>query len=377
MTGEGFDSGNPFLDSAALVKLQARKEQLEKEVEHPHDCSQILTLKVRKFRTGHDHHVYQCDVCGQQRGGPLGKAKALEILDGSSADAYDEALWGSYHEARTSIYRQITEINKAIVDAADPVSAEFDAMHTQLHEEERKRVDELIDQAVSGVAKLYSWNHRLAMIVRRIKTHADIFKDPDVKPLNRFRSEQELRAWLNAWIGEDFDFFEEVHGIHLTEQVRVQIDYILKPRQHLVDAGFKPGPIGLEVKYLLQEDKFASRASRFVWQAVSYTDCEFEMPDGRIRLPQVLLFSNMSFEGERMLLKGVEPNASENERAKWTALLELANHANVGCLVIDGPREKRSGWKIKFAAGTYFRRFRDEYSLHNAHLFSKVRIGNF
>ncbi len=85
----------------------------------------------------------------------------------------------------------------------------------------------------------------------------------------------------------------------------------------------------------------------------------------------------MSFEDEYSLLKGVAPSVYENEKAKWTALLELANHANVGNLVMYGGRDNRLGWKIKFAAGTYFSRFRSECSLHNAQLFNKIRIGNF
>ena len=90
-----------------------------------------------------------------------------------------------------------------------------------------------------------------------------------------------------------------------------------------------------------------------------------------------MLFSNLSFDDEYSLLKGVAPSVYENEKAKWTALLELANHANVGNLVMYGSRDNRLGWKIKFAAGIYFSRFRSECSLHNSQLFNKMRIGNF
>jgi hypothetical protein len=85
----------------------------------------------------------------------------------------------------------------------------------------------------------------------------------------------------------------------------------------------------------------------------------------------------MSFEDEYNLIKGMTQNVYENEKAKWTALLELANHANVGNLVMYGGRDNRQGWKIKFASGTYFSRLRGECSLHNAKLFNKIRIGNF
>jgi hypothetical protein len=186
-----------------------------------------------------------------------------------------------------------------------------------------------------------------------------------------------LRTWLDDWLHEDFDVWPEVVGKHLTEGSRVKIDYILKPKDHLVRAGFKPGPIGLEVKYLPIEHGFSPKASRFVWQAVSYTDCEFDLAGKPVRLPRVLLFSNISFDGERGLLKGIDHSAFSNDQAKWNALLELANHANVGALEIYGTREHYYGWRIAFATGTYFRRRRNEYTLSDRNLFEKVRIGNF
>src|SRR5690606_11550662 len=75
---------------------------------------------------------------------------------------------------------------------------------------------------------------------------------PEDAPPARFRSEAELREWIEGWLGQDFDWTSEVPGRHLTEGVPVKIDYILRPKQHLTDAGFKPGPIGMEAKYLNQ-----------------------------------------------------------------------------------------------------------------------------
>jgi hypothetical protein len=53
------------------------------------------------------------------------------------------------------------------------------------------------------------------------------------------------------------------------------------------------------------------------------------------------------------------------------------NHAGVGNLEMYGTPERRSGWRIAFATGVYFRRKADEYSMSNAGLFDKERIGSF
>lgn len=210
-----------------------------------------------------------------------------------------------------------------------------------------------------------------------LKKRRTDFTDPPPAESEFFRGEDELKYWLDGWIAKHFDVWREVPGRHLTEGVGVKADYLIAPKPHLTAAGFKPGPIGLEVKYLPLVHGFSPKASHFVWQAVSYTDCEFERGDERVRPKQVLLFSNMSFEHELRQLRFIGDPKS-NDRSKWDALVELANHANVGQLEILGERSMWSGWKISFAGGTYFSfHAKRGYVLHDKNLFEKVRVGNF
>ena len=360
----------------AAEELEQKKAELLEEFHASHTCTDKLSTRVRKFSTGHLHHVQQCTVCGRQIGGPLSKAKAAELLAGTEGLSFDDEIEPTRHRARMQLLDLINRLTKEILKRQDPVGTAMDAEATQKSLERKQAVEDAIEKAVEAVGQTYMWRHILPHIVERTQSLAAKFKE-EPKAFQRFKSEEELKSWLDTWIGADFEVFKEVPGIHMTESVGVKIDYVLQPRQHLIGAGFLPGPVGLEVKYLPQEGSFSSRASRFVWQAVSYTDCQFNLPGGIARLPRVLLFSNMSFEDEYSLLKGVSPSVYENEKAKWTALLEIANHANVGNLAMYGGRDNRMGWKIKFAAGTYFSRFRDELTMHNAQLFNKIRIGNF
>lgn len=364
------------IDTLSIEALEQRKLALSDALRKVHSCKDSLAIRLRTFSTGHVHHVHQCLVCGYQTGGPLSKAKAAEQLAGAQPIVFDETIGPAYLQARSQLVEQINRITKEVTNRLDPVGAAMDAEEVKKAAQRKQVADEAIEKAVDAVGQAYIWRHILPVIVGRTLSLAEKFKE-EPKAFQRFSSEDELKDWLDAWIDADFEVFKEVPGVHLTENVGVKIDYVLQPKQHLIDAGFLPGPVGVEVKYLRQQASFSSRASRFVWQAVSYTDCQFNLPEGPTRLPRVLLFSNMSFEDEYNLLKGVGPNVYENEKAKWTALLELANHANVGNLVMYGRRDNRLGWKIKFAAGKYFSRFRDEYSLHDAQLFDKIRIGNF
>lgn len=364
------------IDSLTTEELEQRKLVLSEDLYTPHACIDSLDVRLRTVSSGHSHIVRQCTVCGFQTGGPLSKAKAAEQLAGTQPLVFDDTIEPAYLQARSQLVDQINRIAKEIAKRLDPLGSAMDAEEVKKAAQRKKVAEEAIEKAVDAVGQAYSGRDILPVIIKRTQSLADKYKE-EPRAFQRFSSETELKEWLETWIGVDFEVFTEVTGLHLTELVGVKIDYVLLPKQHLIDAGFLPGPVGLEVKYLRQESNFSSRASRFVWQAVSYTDCRFNLPDGPTKLPRVLLFSNMSFEDEYSLLKGVTQNTYENEKAKWTALLELANHANVGNLVMFGGRENRLGWKIKFAAGTYFSRFRSECSLHNAHLFNKVRIGSF
>jgi hypothetical protein len=364
------------IDSLTTEELEQRQLALSEDFNTVHVCADSLDIRLRTFSSGRIHHVHQCTVCGNQTGGPLSKTRAAEQLAGAQPLVFDDTIGPAYRQVRSQLLNQINRIAKEVTRRLDPLGSTMNEEDTERAVQRKKVADEAIEKAVDAVGQAYIWSHILPVIVKRTQSLAEKF-NVDAKTFQRFSSEDELKVWLEAWIGADFEVFTEVPGIHLTENVGVKIDYVLKPKKHLIDVGFLPGPLGLEVKYLRQESNFSSRASRFVWQAVSYTDCQFNLPDGPTRLPRVLLFSNMSFEDEYNLLKGSAPNVYENEKAKWTALLELANHANVGNLVMVGGRSNRLGWKIKFATGIYFSRFRGECSLHNAQLFNKIRIGNF
>lgn len=364
------------IDAFTIEELEQKKSELLKEFDTCSTCTHSLCIRIRKFSTGHLHHVQQCTVCGRQMGGPLSKAKAAEILAGTEAATFDDEIEPTRCQAKARLLNLINRITNVIAKRQDPVGIAMDAEATQKSSERKQVVEEAIEKAIEAAGQAYVWEYILPHVIKRTQSLAAKFKE-EPKAFQRFTSEPQLKSWLETRIEADFEVFKEVPGVHITENVGVKIDYVLLPKQHLINEGFLPGPVGLEVKYLPQESSFASRASRFVWQAVSYTDCTFNLPDGPARLHRVLLFSNMSFVDEYSLLKGITPSVYENEKAKWTALLELANHANVGNLVIHGGRENYRGWKIKFASGTYFSRFGDECSLHNAQLFNKIRIGNF
>lgn len=360
-----------------LANLIARRDQLASAREEPHECEEHVAVRRRVFENRSVHFVRQCQICGSQSGGPLSKAAAATLLRGEEPLAFDEAIGQARIERIRVWASELAEVTTQISLIENP-NAVLESQNVERESVEGKaRALTALDAAVSELCRM-PWHRRLPFVIEHLqRQHAVTLANPEAASVNKFESEPELREWLDAWLHEDFHVHPEVPGRHLARGTAVKIDYVLEPKEHLIAHGFKPGPIGLETKHLGLGGGFSPKASRFVWQAVSYTDCEFQLRGNAVRLPRVLLFSNLSFDGEVSLLRAIDPSPLANDRAKWSALLELANHANVGNLEMYGTRERRAGWRIAFATGVYFRRTGDEYSISNVRLFDKARIGSF
>lgn len=360
-----------------LAELIARRDELAQQREPAHKCAENAAVRRRVFENQSVHLVWQCQICGAQTGGPLSKAAAAAQLQGQEPSPFDDSVGAERLQRIRSWGSELAEIGLQIALIENPEVLEQIQFAATQRAESTTRARAALDTAVPELQRML-WNHRMPFVISHLqREHAAIFEVPEAAAVNRFNSEPELRQWLDAWLHEDFDVYPEVTGRHLARGTGVKIDYIIQPKQHLVDIGFKPGPTGLEVKHLPLVHAFSPKASRFVWQAVSYTDCEFQLNGAAVRLPRVLLFSNLSFSDEERLLRSFDHSPLTNDRAKWLALLELANHAGVGTFEMYGSRERRAGWRIAFAAGVYFRRTGAEYSISNARLFEKERIGSF
>lgn len=360
-----------------LDQLHARRDELAALRDTLHECGEETELRRRIVAGGAVHLVVQCLVCGEQLGGPISKAAAAAKLRGQEPAAFDETTGKErLHRTRT-LSSEGYAIEMRISQLLRPEAhAEREKGRREAAESEARA-----RAALDGVAEAmgpFMWNRRMPFVIDHLqRRHPVTFDNPAAETVEKFESEAHLRQWLDAWLHEDFDAHPEVPGRHLARGTGVKIDYVLMPKQHLIDTGFKPGPIGLEVKHLPIGGGFSPKASRFVWQGVSYTDCEFDLNGQAVRLPRVLLFSNISFSTEQDLLRSHDPSPLANDRAKWSALLEMANHAGVGNFEMYGSREQRFGWRIAFATGVYFRRKDNEYSVSNARLFDKERIGSF
>ncbi|TKK20885.1 hypothetical protein EcCFBP13530_10215 [Enterobacter cancerogenus] len=362
--------------------IASRIDEIDNEMAllryQPCQCELYLEIKVREFGGG-VHYVRQCNQCGTQKGGALKANEALCELNGESPKPFDPIIAERYDNESFNRNQKLTKLSQERFK----LIANFDEKAESFYLTEQNKFKEayqLLSEHIDSFKESFDIDKALIALYRQEMRLKKEKQETLSENTSLFSSEPELKAWMSNFFKNDFYIYPEVTGIHNTEKVKVRIDYVLFPRKHLVDSGFEAMPFGIEVKYFNQVKDFAHKASRGVWQAISYNDCEFSLQGRNFKLKFCLLFSNLSFSNERETLE-IYSDHFDGKVMKWMGMLNVANHAKVGVLKVIGKKDRVKGWTISFAGGNYFNcsinNNESIYKLSNANTINKVRIGNF
>lgn len=129
----------------------------------------------------------------------------------------------------------------------------------------------------------------------------------------------------------DFLILEEVEGYHDFYKQGVRIDFMLKPRSHLVKDGFIDEWFGVEAKWIKGHGGMTSKTTRLIWQSITYAQSRFNV-EGSWHVPSFVAI--------------LTPDSIERSIEDLTnKLLGLAHYGNVGRFFFY----KHGGWGIKFA----------------------------
>lgn len=152
--------------------------------------------------------------------------------------------------------------------------------------------------------------------------------------------ESQLKAQIRPVLHKDFEVLEEVPGHFLVDDTNVKIDFLMKPRGHLVERGFDDDWVGLEVK-----SPDTGAGIRLAWQAITYAQSSFNG-----RRPQfVLVFPHIDDFFPALKCEGP---TGLYERSSGHEVKCLLQKANVGSFILF---KNGRDWKIEFGAHqTYF-----------------------
>ncbi|WP_428569002.1 MAG: hypothetical protein ACP59X_10375 [Solidesulfovibrio sp. DCME] len=141
-------------------------------------------------------------------------------------------------------------------------------------------------------------------------------------------------------LANDFIIHEQVEGVFPIDNIKVIIDFIIYPKNHLIENGFEPIYIGVEVKSPSSKDP-ESKFIDAVWQAHTYSLSSF----GGKHLAFVLLYPPIEdFINLELVKENIFQSTNVEKQTFRVTVERIAQRANVGFLKIEN-----SFWKIFFS----------------------------
>ena len=155
-------------------------------------------------------------------------------------------------------------------------------------------------------------------------------------------SENSHASHIKYCLESDFEIIEQVRGLHLIENEKVKIDLMIRPKSHLIAAGFDDCWVGVEVKFFRDPVRQIGKVARLLWQSITYRQSEYDIGGLKVRPQFVLMASNIYSDT-------VE---EEELRKMYRPTLQVANLAMVGLL----EAADKNNWNISFVSSGYMRK---------------------
>ncbi|MBW1682873.1 MAG: hypothetical protein JRJ35_11260 [Deltaproteobacteria bacterium] len=163
--------------------------------------------------------------------------------------------------------------------------------------------------------------------------------DPDRKEYLT-SDEDRLKDILEQSLEKDFILKREKVGYHLLEQRKVRIDFLLYPKQHLIENGFEPIWFGCEVKSPAVKKEPQKNVMDLAKQCIDYTESKIDgiIPSFALMFPSMYHF----FHAKNLL--------TQEYQSFLYYFRSFIQRLKVGTLHIFSPGD----WAIRFGSQYYY-----------------------
>lgn len=158
-------------------------------------------------------------------------------------------------------------------------------------------------------------------------------------------NEEALKTKVRHYLSPDFIIREEVEGVHIVTGEKVKIDFLIYPKQHLLENGFEDFWVGIEVKSPNVKESHKN-GTKIAWQAITYKQSIFEEkinPAFVLTYPRITEF----YKNLNVLNETTGTTFTHNEGRNVGQLLQ---RANVGHLEL----RKDCYWSLKFESEQFY-----------------------
>ncbi|MDP2804884.1 MAG: hypothetical protein Q8O24_02975 [Gallionellaceae bacterium] len=163
---------------------------------------------------------------------------------------------------------------------------------------------------------------------------------------NIYKTEPEYRKEIReSALSNDFAIKPEQWIKWPINDEMIRVDFILEPKQHLIDVGFDATKIAIEVKSPIKKES-VKQLLDCMSQAHSYTLCthENEFIDFIVIYPAIQLFFDYDFEHKYKL-----DQRSKYHRSEVSILHRVMQRANIGSLEITN-----ESYRFSFAGSRFY-----------------------
>lgn len=180
------------------------------------------------------------------------------------------------------------------------------------------------------------------------------------------KPEPDLKRDLVTLLANDFEMIPEAEGRWPLDGSRCFLDFLLRPKPHIVEMGFKAAAFGIEVKSPVSTES-VKKLLDCVLQSYTYTLCEFSgvRPEFVLIYPECKYFFEYDFQNK---YKMDERNKYKHEEVRMVR--RVMQRANVGELVVS----EQCRYEIQFAASRFFDPIRGQVRVAN--LGTARRVGS-
>lgn len=175
-------------------------------------------------------------------------------------------------------------------------------------------------------------------------------------------NETELKKLFYTTMVADFHIAPEVWGVHIIEKQRVRADFIMRPKPHLITAGFDDVYLAAEIKSPGGRDLF--KGNQTMWQAATYVQSIF---GGKVRPAFGVVFPDLAAFCDA---QKHEMGINMPEGLGMRLMAHIGQFMNVGFVELDN--QIPNGWSIVIGAQRYFSK---RYGKSNLNLIKRY-VGN-
>lgn len=357
---------NLELDFENIDLDQLKDYLIEYERKITHNCFDHLKIvkKLKNNKNGSDSfiHFRQCQVCGCQKLAYLKASDAFKLNDFEEIEDFNYEAEDLYCK-NSLIYNKLNQELHSRTDSEDEKLHSWILNHNITLEKEKQEL--LISNLIEYKNKTSS---NFIHIINKFLQKEYPIKEEEKAISNLFNQanyshkEEILKKWFEKTFSKFFEFMPNHWGVCDFENSKVEIDYIIRLSDNLkshilqhIPSFQDIGYFGVEVKYFDISGNSHKLPEAFA-QCIDYSFSKFHIDNKEIRLPCIILLSNLSFDKE---YQRYEENHDIHFRTSTFihAQKNLARKFNIGEFKFETQFDsiKLKSWSISLLDQNYIR----------------------